>query len=433
MSYRVFYGVHRAHVSDAALLDALAQVARDFDASPQSMLCLLAEPEGDVTWFTFVCSSIGQGAEMAAGFFSDVLADALPDLVVIERHDVLANDVVIRRFQGGETSLEVRSDGGEVIVTRGALGASVPREGDAVLAGLRALGWPTAPAWERIGARSREVVLRRGGAPATPLSIEARAKGSSRVPPVGVIRGQGEAGFDAWRERAGERFPQTTPAVVTMRPGAPPALRPAEPAPAAPKGEAVRLDVRVGKPGLWPDLSAVERVTGRIEVIDSWDPGRQDPLAWGLRVVDLGAVRELKHPAHFYVQGRCERIVGLQLEKAAGVHLTGNGAPRVELPRLKVLRHGRFGLGSSDGSARELVLPALVEAKELTIDLPDEPFVLRLPKLAKGQLVVAADRVRRERAADSVVDVPLLPRKDIELRVRESTETEVLAGLLGLR
>jgi hypothetical protein len=78
--------------------------------------------------------------------------------------------------------------------------------------------------------------------------------------------------------------------------------------------EVVRLDVNVGVRTAWRDLSGTSRVTGNIRVIDSFDPTDD---AYGLPVVDLGAVREMKYPATLYVQGDCLRIVGASLESAS--------------------------------------------------------------------------------------------------------------------
>jgi hypothetical protein len=207
MRHTVFYGFHHAHVSEERFLRALASVTRDFDESPRSMLCLLAEPVGDVTWFTFVCSVFKRDAAMAAGFFRDMFCQDLPDFAVHERDDILTSDYVFRHYKEGRIDLEVRSDGREVAITKGTIDPAIPREGDAVHLGLRALGWPTERVWQDMEAK-RAVVLREEAARKAPLVIEPRAKkGAPRLPPVKVIRGYGEIGFSYWRDHAAERFP----------------------------------------------------------------------------------------------------------------------------------------------------------------------------------------------------------------------------------
>lgn len=205
MSYTVFFAVHSDYVSESRLLEALDQIARDFDESPQSMLCLLAGSVGGVTWFTFVCSVFRRDSAMAAGFFSDMLGLAGLDFAVMEWHDFLSSDVVFRHYHEGKIDLVIRSDGREIVISSGIVDPVIPPEGDAVIMGLRALDWSTKPAWKSIGTTSRMVVLRKERVKPERLVIEHRTKSSPKLPPVKVIRGMGEIGFSYWREHAKER------------------------------------------------------------------------------------------------------------------------------------------------------------------------------------------------------------------------------------
>lgn len=405
MSYTVFFGIHSHHVSEARLLEALDQIAQDFDESPQSMLCLLAAPVDGVTWFTFVCSVFRRDAAMSAGFFSDMLGLAGLDFAVQEHHDFLSSDVVFRHYHEGKTDLVVRSDGGEVAITTGNVDPAIPREGDAVVVGLRTLGWSTNPAWKSIGATSRMVVLRKDRAKPERLVIEQRTKSSLKLPPVKVIRGLGEVGFSYWRDHAQERFP----------------LKPVVEAPA--KNEIVSLNVLVGKPGVWPDLTNVETIKGRLQVVDSYDETRPDPSAYGLRIVDLGGVRVMKYSSSFYVQGACERIVGKHLEAADSIEFRGSGEQHIELPKLQKLRFGNVTLGQS----RELVLPELVEVQKLTLRLPRETCKVMLPKLEKGELVLVVETFD----AASVLEIPLLARSNVHVEARDQAQRAQLLAHLG--
>src|SRR5262249_30035858 len=134
------------------------------------------------------------------------------------------------------------------------------------------------------------VTLRRDWAVVEALAVEAA---SGPAPPVRTVRGRGEAAFEYWREHALERFP-----LVPLA------------APPVASDDVVRLDVRVGLRTEWRDLSGVGLVTGRLSVIDDYDP---DDDMYGVPVVDLGAVREMKYPATLAVQGACLRIVGANL------------------------------------------------------------------------------------------------------------------------
>ncbi len=405
MTYTVFFGIHSNHVSEARLLEALDQIAQDFDESPQSMLCLLAEPVDGVTWFTFVCSVFQRDAAMAAGFFRDMFGLARLDYAVMEYHDFFSSDVVFRHSHEDKTDLVVRSDGGEVAITTGNVDPAIPREGEAVVIGLRTLGWSTNPAWKSIGATSRMVVLRKDRAKPERLVIEQRTKSSPKLPPVKVIRGSGEVGFSYWRDHAQERFP----------------LKPVAEVPA--KNEIVSLNVFVGKPGVWPDLTNVETIKGRLQVVDSYEETRPDPSAYGLRIVDLGGVRVMKYSTSFYVQGACERIVGKYLEAADSLELRGSGEQHIELPKLQKLRFGNVTLGQS----RELVLPELVEVQKLTLHLPWGPWKVSLPKLEKGTLILHVDGFD----AQNTLDVPFLSRSNIRVEAKEQGIRDRIRAHLG--
>lgn len=404
MPYSVFFGVNSDRVSDARLLDVLDDIASTFDESPQTMLCLLGEPLEGVTWFTFVCSAFRRDAAMAAGFFRDVMGLAGIDFVVHEQDDFLLSDFVFRHYHNQQIDLVVRSNGGEVAVTTGAIDPEIPREGNAVIMGLRALGWSTRPLWEKIGTTSRMVVLRKERVKPERLVIEPRTKTSPKLPPVKVIRGSSEIGFSYWREHATERFPLKAVAAIPK------------------KDEILSLQVFVGKPGVWPDLKHVERIKGRLSVVDSYDPARPDPSAYGLREVDLGAVREMKYPTTFYVQGATERIVGKHLEAADSMEFRGAGAQHIEMPKLAKLRYGTITLGGCG----ELVLPVLREVKRLSLHLRPGPVKVVLPHLELGELVLQLERLD----ATTVLDIPRLARKNVRIEAGNPDLVERVRALL---
>lgn len=411
VAYTVFFGVHREHTPEPLLLEALGKVARELDASPTSLLCLLAEPTGDVTWFSFVCSALGSGRVMSAGFFRDVLAEALPAFAMHQRFDLIPSDCVLSYYRQGERHLEVFSDGAEVVLAQGDVPSEVPREGDAVHFGLRALGWPTEPTWETLG---RVIELRRNRVPVEPLQVAERWTASARLPPIKVVRGLDEAGIEYWRQHAKERFRRTALSIARA------------------VDQPLQLQLKIGQPGQWPDLSAVACVTGRIYIVDSWDPARKDASDWGLRVVDLGAVRELKYPCSLCVTGMCERVVGVSLEKADTIVISGRGHPRVELPRLRSLGRGSFGDPTREGAPMsEVELPALEEVKSVRFVLPNAPFVVRLPRLRKGRIILHANAVSDDRLRDSVLEIPALSRSGIDLLVPGPAEEATLRRLLG--
>jgi hypothetical protein len=180
----------------------------------------------------------------------------------------------------------------------------------------------------------------------------------------------------------------------------------------------MRLDVRVGERDAWPNLSRVTSITGKIEVIDDYDP---DDDEYGIAVVDLGGVREMKYPTRFVVQGVAQRIVGTSLESACDIDLRapetrGQDPVVVELPRLTKARHVQ--IGSDRGFPRELVLPELTEVKTLVIQLATRrPSIVRLPKLARGSVeIVAPFGFEEKRATKSVIAIPTLRASSIRVR-----------------
>jgi hypothetical protein len=76
-----------------------------------------------------------------------------------------------------------------------------------------------------------------------------------------------------------------------------------------------------------------------VEIVSSYDAAK----GYGLRVVDLGGVVELKHPSRFEVHFSTERVVARELVRADSILIRGAGRPAVELPKLERLSRGTFG------------------------------------------------------------------------------------------
>jgi hypothetical protein len=88
----------------------------------------------------------------------------------------------------------------------------------------------------------------------------------------------------------------------------------------------------------------------------------------------------------------------------------------VEFPRLVSAGEMTIGLyeWGDDDLRPALELPELASVKKLIIGIGWRPFVIRLPRLAKGKLEVWA--YGRALEAGSVLEVPQLPRANIKLR-----------------
>jgi hypothetical protein len=404
MEPAVFFGVRSKTVSDKQLLAALSEVARDFDDDPKQMLCLLTPP-GDTRWFTFVCSSLGKDRVMMADFFQEVLAPLLPELCVQQADERLRNQLLFRRFEGGQLRLEVRSDGRNVAVTRGEVAASIPREGDATHFGLLASGFTTEPLWKQLERPTHQVKLR-PYAPKRALKIEAH---TGRLPPVRAQRGSHEIGFDYFLERALEKFPLKAAAAIAE----PKRLASGQAAP-------VRFDVIVGAPGVWPDLRGVERITGRLEVIDNYEA-----RTWGLPSVDLFEVRELVYPSRLCVQGSTKRLIARALEKADTIE--SREARAVELPALHTASYLKLG-----PEPAVIELPALEQVKKLMIRAPyGRPLTIRLPRLLRGELELTLESSNPAELKGSVLEVPQLDRKKIKILCRTPAVVAAVKKLLG--
>jgi hypothetical protein len=366
-------------------LATLAAIAKDFDESPTSMMCVLGPVADGTQWLTFRASQWAPGQGLACGFFEDVFMLAKRDFVIWQR-DPLGSGIEVRRYKAGKLDLHVCSDGSEIAVCHGKVAAKVPRTGDLETFGLAALGWKGPVPWGGFGTRSDRVVLRAAGKVVAKPKVE---KGGTVPPKIGIVPADA-SGFGYWRERAKETFSVVRAAAV------------------ASLTKPVRLDVRVGRRSAWIDLSNVAVVTGRIDVIDDYKPGSP----YGLRDVDLGGVRECKYPCRIEVSNNgTTRLVGRQLERADEISVHPRVKPvLVDLPKLRVLRRGLFNL--TTGGVLEL--PELVEVKKLEITVGDEPFTLRLPKLAKGTLVITPTN-GGDVSHDSVAFAPLLPCTKIEI------------------
>lgn len=345
--------------ADEDLLTGLAAVARELEMRPSSLIAVLGPSGGALRWFTFRCTPFGRDLALSYGFFVDVMGDSFSQFVCARQHEHLAHHRVLtaQRRDGG--TLEVRSDGAEVIVTAGQLPDSTTRDGDAWTIGLAALGLSeTIPA---LDAKAERVVLRRDRSVVLDLSIEP-ARG--RLPAVQVLgSSDGEAKFDAFRDRATVRFAQRQPRAVAPAPN-----------------EVMNLGRRwVAKPGQMPDFTGVSLVKGHLCITSGYKPDG----SYGVPVVDLGDVVEMKHPSTIQCPHYVPALIGRKLVKACDLQL-GQGSESYNLdstvtfPVLTKLAHASLRV-------RRLSLPALRTVKKLTIPIVDR-LELELPVLAEGTL-----------------------------------------------
>jgi hypothetical protein len=393
----VVFGIDTRVVTEPVWLAKLGDIALSFDESPKEMMCVLAARQGDIQWFTFRSTAWEAGAALNVGFFEDMFSGL--DLVTCKRHEVLERDLIIEVHRGGELTLEVRTDG-NVVGFDGNVPSAIARAGNGESFALNALGWPGPIPWDGFGTTSRRVALRSAG---RAIAKPKLAKGGKRLPPVKVIRTRYERVED-WFGRARERFDVTR----------------AKPPAAA--GKPVRLDVRVVYANDWIDLSAIEVVTGVIDLVSSYE-GK-----YGVRAIDLGALRELKYPGRLGIDGNCEAVVGKHLERADAITIGTIFEGAVDLPILHTLRSGRFSLPRYHHSS--FVLPALETAKDLTFFINGGSFEIRLPALTTAKLEIDVNDISDDQIAASTFDAPKLPRSMIKVRGRNASG---LRKVLGLR
>jgi hypothetical protein len=392
----VVFGIDTRVVTESMWLAKLGDIALSFDESPKEMVCVLAERQGDIQWFTFRSTVWEAGAALNVGFFEDMLAGL--ELVTCKRHEAIANDLIIEIHRGGELALEVRTDG-NVVGFDGNVPTAIARTGDAESFALHVLGWPGPIPWGGFGTTSRRVALRSAG---RAIARPKLAKGGKRLPPVKVIRTRYER-IEDWCGRSRERFDVTR----------------AKPRAAA--GKPVRLDVRVVYANDWIDLSGVEVVTGVIDLVSSYE-GK-----YGVRAIDLGAVRELKYPGRLSIEGDCEAVVGKQLVRADAITIGTIFEGALDLPILHTLRSGRFSLPRYRHSS--FVLPALETAKELTFFINGGSFEIRLPALTTAKLEIDVNDISDDQVAASTFDAPKLPRSMIQVRGRNASGLRKVFGL----
>ena len=363
-------GVDLRRVKIETLLSALTKAAVAF-AGAKSMEVLFAKPDSDVQWLAF---RIEPWEQRSAAPIEAALRECGVEYVCARR------DSGRMEFSASREKLVVRSDAAEVGVMEGEVPGKVPREQDAVAFGLRAIGWETVPPWGTIRATKTRAKLIYSSKPVAHPKAKAAA---GRVP--------GNAPGDAldapdFLVNAKERFPLLLHAIVRPK--------------SARRPEVTKVKIMVGRPTDMIDLTGIERVRGRISIVDSKRP------EWGIDVVDLGSVREMVHRSDFYVQGPTTRIVARCLQVADSIELRGARDPIVELPELRRAKYATFYVNAEtpaerkkaygddvplDGSdPRPIELPRLEEVGKLTIRLAPKRFVVRLPKLERGDLVVDA-------------------------------------------
>lgn len=189
----VAYGVPARSVSDAELLEALAEVSRNFDEVPKQMHAVLGPPQLGVRWFTFACSTFHVGHALAQDHFTETLEPLLRELIVVTRRDGSAP----LTFSAG--GLRLYRTGETIAVASGTLPAGARRDGDVDEIGLGALGLPIVRPFAVLEQPTHEVVLR--VMQERPARLEFASLGRPALP-VRVNPRPGHAGPDA------ERFPR---------------------------------------------------------------------------------------------------------------------------------------------------------------------------------------------------------------------------------
>lgn len=168
----VAFGVPERSASDAVLLDALLDIAVNFDESPAEMHAVLGPPGSAVRWFTFAMTTFRRGRRPAERFFWQFMESHISEVLMVATSGYGRGAA---RFEAGGTKMRSfildEWDGKEIAVYRNQLPSDARRDGTVAEIGLGALGLPLDRPLETLLDATHEVRLRVGGKVQRKLAI----------------------------------------------------------------------------------------------------------------------------------------------------------------------------------------------------------------------------------------------------------------------